>query len=79
GIQQGIQRGGKQELCSSIIDFLQDNGNISHGTREKIESVTDFSLLKKWLKIAAHSTSEEDFLSKIDTLSAQVDARPEEN
>ncbi len=69
GLSQGMARGlscGKvQGKAQSILELLEENGPVSEKTREMILSETDMERLSVWLKTAARSGSEEDFLDRI--------------
>ena len=62
---------GEFNLCdfalflSVILELLEENGPVSEKTRNMILSETDMERLSVWLKAAARSGSEEDFLSRI--------------
>ena len=57
GISEGYQ--------DSILELLEDIGEISDELAKKIWRQSDFGILKKWLKFAARATSIEEFESKI--------------
>ena len=54
-----------QGKAQSILELLEENGPVSEKTRNMILSETDMERLSVWLKAAARSGSEEDFLSRI--------------
>ena len=54
-----------QGKAQSILELLEENGPVSEKTRNMILSETDTERLSVWLKAAARSGSEEDFLSRI--------------
>ncbi len=65
GIEQGKNWGITQGKAESILNLLEENGPVSKTTREMILSETDTARLLIWLKKAAKTTSEEDFLKSI--------------
>ena len=54
-----------QGKAQSILELLEENGPVSEKTRNMILSETDMERLSVWLKAAARSGSEEDFLDRI--------------
>ena len=65
GLEKGMARGLNRGKAQSILELLEENGPVSEKTRNMILSETDMERLSMWLKAAARSGSEEDFLSKI--------------
>ena len=65
GLEKGLNRGKVQGKAQSILELLEENGPVSEKTRNMILSETDMERLNVWLKAAARSGSEEDFLSRI--------------
>ena len=65
GMAKGMTQGMIQGIAKSILALLEENGPVSEQTREMILSETDTERLSAWVKKAARSDSEEDFLSKI--------------
>ena len=65
GLEKGLNRGKVQGKAQSILELLEENGPVSEKTRNMILSETDTDRLSVWLKAAARSGSEEDFLSRI--------------
>ena len=65
GLEKGLNRGKVQGKAQSILELLEENGPVSEKTRNMILSETDMEHLSKWLKAAARSGSEEDFLDRI--------------
>lgn len=65
GMAKGIAKGMIQGIAKSILELLEENGSVSEQTRQMILSETDTERLTVWLKKAARSDSEADFLSKI--------------
>ena len=64
GLEQGIIRG-RQE---SILDLLQDYGDIEEKLRQKIMNETDSEILRKWHKLASNAGSIEAFATQLDNL-----------
>ena len=65
GMARGLSCGKVQGKAQSILELLEENGPISEKTRNMILSETDMERLSVWLKAAARSGSEEDFLDRI--------------
>ena len=65
GLEKGMARGLSCGKVQSILELLEENGPVSEKTRNMILSETDMERLSKWLKAAARSGSEEDFLDRI--------------
>ena len=65
GLEKGMARGLSCGKVQSILELLEENGPVSEKTRNMILSETDMERLSMWLKAAARSGSEEDFLSRI--------------
>ena len=65
GMAKGMAQGMAQGIAKSILALLEENGPVSEQTREMLLSETDTERLSAWVKKAARSDSEEDFLSKI--------------
>ena len=65
GLERGMKKGVAWGIAKSILDILEETGPVSEKTREMIVTETDAERLSAWVKKAARSNSEEDFLSKI--------------
>ena len=65
GMARGLSCGKVQGKAQSILELLEENGPVSEKTRNMILSETDMERLSMWLKAAARSGSEEDFLGRI--------------
>ena len=65
GLEKGMARGLNRGKAQSILELLEENGPVSEKTRNMILSETDMERLSMWLKAAARSGSEEDFLGRI--------------
>ena len=62
----GMREEGKiGEKAESILELLEDYGEISEMLNEFIRDQTDLEILRKWLKLATGSESIEDFAEKI--------------
>ena len=51
--QEGIKEGAKEATVENILALLEDYGEIPKELKEKLNSVEDMALLKKYLKLAA--------------------------
>lgn len=49
----------------SILELLEDLGNISPELRETIEEQEDLAVLKAWTKLAARAESIEQFMKQM--------------
>ena len=65
GLEKGMARGLSCGKAQSILELLEENGPVSEKTRNMILYETDMERLSMWLKAAARSGSEEDFLDRI--------------
>ena len=61
---EGYEDGLVQGVVKSILDLLEDLGEVSVEVREKIVTQTDMEMLSQWLKHAAKSASLEAFIQK---------------
>ena len=62
----GMREEGKiEEKAESILELLEDYGEVSEMLNEFIRDQTDLEILRKWLKLATGSESIEDFAEKI--------------
>ena len=50
----------------SILDLLEDLGEIPPSVLERFQAETDAEILKRWLKLAAKVGSIEEFIQKMD-------------
>lgn len=61
-IDRHVQEKAKAEgMIENILDFLEDLGTVPEGLKEYLWGQSDLVLLRKWLKLAAHSKSIEEF------------------
>ena len=64
GIEKGILIGESKGKAESIMELLEDFGNLPEALRRLIMSQMDLNVLRQWNKIAAHAESIEDFEKK---------------
>lgn len=69
GHTEGKIEGQEEAYHSMIISFLQAHGAMSEELREKIEHITDVSLLEKLVKLAAKTDNIGDFENILETQS----------
>lgn len=69
GHTEGKIEGQEEAYHSMIISFLQAHGAMSEDLREKIEHITDVSLLEKLVKLAAKTDNIGDFENILETQS----------
>ena len=65
GFEDGIVKGRIEEKAESILELLEDYGEIPERVRKLIMAQTDLGILRNWLKLAAKVESIEDFEEKI--------------
>lgn len=70
-IYQGREEGRAQGKAESIIDFLNDIGELPDSLKNLIMEQTDAQTLQKWLKLAARAGSIEEFENSIDLISGE--------
>ena len=51
--QEGIKEGARETMVENILDLLEDYGEIPEDLKERLNSIEDMALLKKYLKLAA--------------------------
>lgn len=66
-IQKGIEEGKVEEAKQSIVDFLSDIGIIDKSLMSIIDKEKNIETLRGWNKIAARSSSIEEFIEKINS------------
>lgn len=54
-----------ESKVEDILDLLDDVGSVPDELEQQLRKQTDLELLRKWLKMAAHSKSIEEFKSRI--------------
>lgn len=59
--EDGIARG----KAESIIELLEESGNVPEDLKTTILQETDLSVLKKWFKLAIKANSTEEFRKQI--------------
>lgn len=64
GLEEGLATG-RAKLAKTIQDFLSDLGAIPENILTKINNETDLDILTFWMKLAAKSTSIEEFARKM--------------
>ena len=64
GLEEGLATG-RAKLAKTIQDFLSDLGAIPEDIATKINNETDLDTLTFWTKLAAKSTSIEEFAQKM--------------
>lgn len=65
GKEEGMIEGRLKEKAESILEFLEDCGEIPEQLSALIMEQTDLEILRKWLKLAARSETIEAFEEKI--------------
>lgn len=63
--RDSLEQGKIEAKQDDILELLEDEGKITRELKEKIRKQSDFEILSKWLKLAARSTSIEEFESQI--------------
>lgn len=64
-LREMIEDGKAEGKAESILDLLQDLGEIPENICVKILEQHDFTVLKNWLKLAARAGSIEEFIQKM--------------
>ena len=64
-MRQEIEEGLADGFAENILDLLSDYGSIPEELKHKILAQSDIDVLKKWSKLAARSTSIEEFEKSI--------------
>ena len=65
GIEKGIAQGIEKGKIDDILELLAELGPVPDRLRKKITSQSDCDILTKWLKLAAKSSSIEDFTNNM--------------
>ena len=65
GIKAGISKGKLTGAIESIIELLNDYGPLPKELLNRLNSETDFQVLKSWLKLASKTTSVQEFIDKM--------------
>ena len=61
---EGHAKGDLYRSKQSILDLLEELGNIPEDVRCRIDQTGDIETLRKWLKFAAHAEDFDDFREK---------------
>ena len=61
GIKEGIKEGARENAVENILELLEDYGEIPEGLKERLNSIEDMALLKKYHKLAARVGSITEF------------------
>ncbi len=77
--KESHEQGQEEAYHSMIISFLQVHGALSEELRDKIENITDVSLLEKLVKLAAKTDQIGDFEYILETQSFDPDIIPYHN
>ena len=64
GKEEGIEEGKIEESKKSIVDFLSDIGLVNESIMNILEKENNLETLRMWNKIAARSSSIEEFIEK---------------
>ena len=59
--QEGIKEGARENAVENILELLEDYGEIPEGLKERLNSIEDMTLLKKYHKLAARVGSITEF------------------
>ncbi|MBD5459359.1 MAG: hypothetical protein HDR26_00220 [Lachnospiraceae bacterium] len=64
--EEAAKEAAKETIMNDILDLLEDYGEIPSGLKEKLETVNDADLLRKYHKLAARAGSLEAFMEKME-------------
>lgn len=64
-IAEGEKRGISKGKASAVIEILEEHTPVPENLKRQIMAETDESILKNWLKLAARSSSLEEFVQKM--------------
>ena len=64
-LMDGIEQGKAEGKASSILELLAETGPVPENLQKRIMEQTEEAVLSKWLKLAAKSSSVEEFCRKI--------------
>ncbi|MDE7319346.1 MAG: hypothetical protein K2N46_06415 [Lachnospiraceae bacterium] len=59
--KDGLEEGAQKERAEAVLELLEEYGTVPDELRKKISSEVNLELLRRWHKIAAKSTSIEEF------------------
>lgn len=65
GRAEGLTEGDLYRSKQSVLDLLEELGNVPDNVRSCIDAVRDTEILRKWHRFAAHAESFDDFQEKI--------------
>lgn len=65
GLLLGRQEGWQESRQEDVLTFLQDIGVVSNDLKERIMAETNMERLKMWVKLAAKSSSIDEFVDKM--------------
>ena len=65
GLSEGLERGISQGITRSILELLEEFGEVPEPVREMIEKQNDVEKLSEWHKFAAKSESIEEFVENV--------------
>lgn len=63
--QEGIKEGAKENAVENILELLEDYGEIPEELKERLKSIDDMALLKKYHRLAAKVKSMAEFQAAI--------------
>ena len=66
GVEFGKQIGIINGKIESVLELLEDKGEVPEKVKTEIFAETDLEVLKKWLRLAAKSETIEEFCKEID-------------
>lgn len=62
---EGMQLGLAMGIAESILEFLEELGEVPNGLKERISEEYDINELRRWLKLTVTVTSVEEFVEKM--------------
>lgn len=65
GMKQGMEQGMAKGIAKSILQLLEEQGTIPKQLSDEILAQTDAAVLIRWLKLAAKTTSIEEFMQEM--------------
>ena len=65
GMKQGMEQGMAKGIAKSILQLLEEQGTIPKQLSDEILAQTDAAVLTRWLKLAAKTTSIEEFMQEM--------------
>lgn len=64
-IESGMRKGMAKGIAKSILQLLEEQGTIPKQLSDEILAQTDAAVLTRWLKLAAKTTSIEEFMQEM--------------